>query len=315
MSGSSKDSSDAFQGLEWRNVLALVDVLRTSKYTKTEHIKRKYLGRALQFNNTLAFASSIGALIIADGQIRTIQLLQTAENLKIQSWFIEKLFNHRNRYRTRIFRYLRRFHLLDGQPIFAPPSELRYRDSHVRNFLMEIRVVSYDSNHNHYHISPEYIDQYAFAYDNAKKQSPEGLISANQSKAALGLAAEKEILAFEHNRLGVGFTDQVQHVAVRDVAAGYDIRSVTLINGAIFPRYIEVKAVSKSTFEFYWTHNEVQKAKHLAEWYYLYLLPVKGDGQFSINDLQIIANPNLSVLQDSTKWCVEQDVLRCFSKA
>ena len=106
--------------------------------------------------------------------------------------------------------------------------------------------------------------------------------------------------------------DRVQHVALLNAAAGYDVRSVTVTdNGMTKPRYIEVKAVSSSSLQFHWTRNEVVTAKLLAQWYYLYLLPVKAGRGFAMNQLEVIPDPHTAVLQASDAWAVEPDVLRC----
>ena len=69
--------------------------------------------------------------------------------------------------------------------------------------------------------------------------------------------------------------------------------------------------MSGSLLQFYWTRNEVLTAKLFAQWYYLYLLPVKGGNRFEINQLEVIVNPHSAVLHRSDAWTVEPDVLRC----
>lgn len=304
---------DAFQGLEWRNVLELITILRGNKHNKKDFIKRRYSLHASRFRETLAFAVALGAIKEVDGHMRALKLFSTSDEAKIHAWFIERIFKRRNRYRTRIFRYLRLFYITAGQPTFSPPSESRHKDSHVRNFLMELGIVSYDFKNDLYQISIEYLNPYALAYDSANLQNPEALISANRSRGSLGLAAEKTVVLFEQGRLGSKFADRVKHVAIQNTSAGYDIRSVTIDeNGAIIPRYIEVKAVSISSFQFHWTRNETRVAKRLAEWYYLYLIPLKSDSRFIMNEMKIIANPHSAVLQTPDTWVVEPDVLLCF---
>jgi len=119
-------------------------------------------------------------------------------------------------------------------------------------------------------------------------------------------------MLFEQSRLGSNFADRVKHVAIKNASAGYDIRSVTIEDdGAIIPRYIEVKAVSFSSFQFHWTRNEVDVARQLAEWYFLYLIPVNGRTSFMTREIKIVANPHFAVLQTPDTWLVEPDTLLC----
>ena len=177
---------------------------------------------------------------------------------------------------------------------------------------MELGVVRHEAHRDCYNIAPEYLSLYVFAQDSANKQTPLMVGVINRARETLGLAAEKAIVSYERDRVGKTLENRVEHVALRNAAAGYDIRSVTVNeNGAVVPRYIEVKAVSSSSLQFYWTRNEVLTAKHLADWYYLYLLPVKNNGSFAIDELEIITIPHYTVLHEPDIWEVEPDVLRC----
>ena len=304
--------NNVFQGLEWRNVLELLSILVESQYTKKEHIKRKYSSQASHFNETLAFAALLGAVREEDGFVQALTIFRNSDEDVIQAWFIERIFKRQNRYRTRIFRYLRLFYISDGQPAFSPPSESRHTDSHVRNILMEMGIVSYDAHKDTYQVSQAHLALYALAHDSVRKQKPEVLASTNRSKESLGLDAEKAALLFERDRIGSKLAGRVKHVAMQNASAGYDIRSVTVEeNGTMVPRYIEVKAVSGSSLQFHWTRNEVRMAKQLADWYYLYLIPVNSDVHFIMNEIKIIANPYSTVLQTPDTWVVEPDVLLC----
>jgi len=63
---------------------------------------------------------------------------------------------------------------------------------------------------------------------------------------------------------------------------------------------IEVKAVSKYSFKFYWSANELNNAKELGDRYYLYLLPMESKKDFK--GLQIVKNPFKNVINNPTKW-------------
>ena len=67
---------------------------------------------------------------------------------------------------------------------------------------------------------------------------------------------------------------KIEHTALRDVSAGYDIKS---FDGKLgedenpIQRYIEVKAVSSQDYGFNWTRNEIEKSEYYNQDYYLYL--------------------------------------------
>jgi hypothetical protein len=132
----------------------------------------------------------------------------------------------------------------------------------------------------------------------------------DDDRKALGDAAEIMVLAYERARVGTDLANRVNHVATTNPAAGYDISSVTRAPQNLEPRYIEVKAVSAVTFEFFWTENEVNVARLLGSYYFLYLVPVITDGQFLMEQLRIVRDAYATVLGTSA-FAVESNVRRC----
>jgi hypothetical protein len=312
MIDSSATRADPFDGLEWRHVLAMLTVLRECEYTKTEHIGRRYAQYASNFQKTLAFMVCLRAVFEKDGHVRPSDRLRVHDANDASLWLVDRLFATRNRYRTQIFRYLRRFQIIDGEPLYRPSSPSRHQQSHLRNCLMEMGIVCHDRDRDCYHIAPQHLDLYIVAQDSVSKRTPVTVAAAQHSRETLGTAAEEAVVLYERRRVGSRFAELVQHVALLNTAAGYDVRSVTVSSGGIStPRYIEVKAVSSASFQFYWTRNEVATAKHLAQWYYLYLLPVEAGRRFSMDHLEVIRDPHAAVLQASENWVIEPDVLRC----
>lgn len=290
----------------------MVSVLRECDYTKTEHILKQFAQYASHFQETLAFMVCLRAVSEQKGHVRPSDMLRGSSEAEAHSWLPQRLFATRNRYRTQILRYLRKFHIADGEPMYRPPSASRHQQSHVRNFLMEMGIVRHDTERNCYRIAPQHLDLYVVAQDTVSKRPPAIVAAVRRDRETLGSAAEEAIVSYERKRVGSKFADRVEHVAYLNAAAGYDVRSVTVDeNGMAKPRYIEVKAVSCSSLQFYWTRNEVDTAKLLAQWYYLYLLPVKAGNRFAMNQLKVIRDPHAAVLDGSDAWAVEPDVLRC----
>ena len=312
MKDSSATRTDPFDGLEWRHVVAMLSVLRDCDYTKTEHIRKQYVQQASHFRETLAFMVCLRAVREQEGYVRPSNMLRAGSEANGRDWLSQRLFATRNRYRTRILHYLRRFHVVDGELLYRPSSTSSHQQSHVRNFLMEMGVVCLDTGGDCYRITPQHLDLYVVAQDTLSKRAPATVTAAHRTREVLGTAAEEAIVSYERERVGSVFADRVEHVALLNAAAGYDVRSVTVNgDGIATPRYIEVKGVSGSSLQFHWTRNEVLTAKLLSQWYYLYLLPVKAGGRFAMNQLEVIKDPYVAVLNGSDTWAVEHDVLRC----
>lgn len=141
MNDSSATPTDPFDGLEWRHVFVMLSVLRECDYTKTEYIRKQYAQRASNFQETFAFMVCLRAGGEQKEYVRTLGMLRASSEDDARSWFSQRLFATRNRYRTQILRYLRKFHIADGEPMYRPSPTSKHQQSHVRNFLMEMGIV------------------------------------------------------------------------------------------------------------------------------------------------------------------------------
>ena len=312
----SLNANDSFSGLKWSQVLALLAVLENAEYTNADHIRRRYLESAQNFEETLAFLSSVAGVSLAESNTIESSLQSFPDEAKTQSWILSCLLNSDNAYRNDIYLYLQKFHIEDGEPRYHPELSTRHYESNIRNFLIEFGIVSHNADGDYYYITPGHIDLYVAAQDSERRRlSLSSRASMQADRELLGTAAEELILEYERERVGVEYQQEVQHIAVVDTAAGYDIKSVTLEqSGRHIPRYIEVKAVPRISLRFYWTRNEVLTSQKFGEWYYLYLLPVGGNGQFIMEELTIVQNPATNVLVQLDRWEVEPEVLQCIKR-
>jgi len=105
-----------------------------------------------------------------------------------------------------------------------------------------------------------------------KNLTKQDLKESLELRDKLGLEAELFVLEFENKRLkDHPFAKRIKRISDEDVCAGYDIESFS-DSFSVFPnRFIEVKSYSES-ISFFWSRNEVEKAKSLREEYYLYLV-------------------------------------------
>ena len=64
---------------------------------------------------------------------------------------------------------------------------------------------------------------------------------------------------------------------------------------------MKVKAVSKDNLKFYWSRNELLKAKREGSKYLLYLVPVVSKDKFDLKNIEIIPDPYTNVFK-SEDW-------------
>lgn len=306
-------SRKAFSNLRYIHVCALLDTISTSQIGKIPHIRRLFVEKAEGFDEVVSFLSELGMLSI-DGDILHLKAdWPTSAPAKRRDEIIRMLFDKKNRYSTEVFKFINQFSLVHNDIVYMPPDQSRSSDSGVRNFLIDLGVVMHHVGTNNYVLMPEYVRLFVSAKNNANYISPALLEKNVEARNELGHAAEEQIVKYERQRIGTEYADRVDHVSMRNSAAGYDIQSVSIeTNGQVIPRLIEVKAVSPRTFQFYWSKNEVTIARTLSHWYYLYLLPVNRKGQFNTDKLMVIPDPYNTILLEDSNWITETDALICY---
>ena len=313
MTGSSDNRHSTFDGLRFAQVSVLLNALMSSDLGTRSRVKRIFSEQAQGFDETVAFAVRVGMITERDGLLEIRTDWPETNKAGRRARVLHSLLRVRNRYRSEVFRFVSQFAMIDGELAYLSPAQLRSSESSVRNFLMELGIVKHESGTEKYLLAPEYVSVYASARDGANYTAPASLSHNLAAKSEIGFAAEEAILSYERTRIGQLLAHKVDHVSQRNVAAGYDIRSITVEdNATIVPRFIEVKAVPGRSFRFYWSQNEVNVARALTHWYYLYLLPVDKRGLFDIERLEMIADPCNVVLAESGDWITEPNALRCY---
>ena len=308
-------SRKAFENLQFSHVCALLDILEMVRSDSASHIRRLFAENAEGFDEVVSLLSRIRVISSNGEMLRLLVDWPRSDGDFRRAEIMRRILRTRNSYRTELFRFMSQFRLVDGDISYSPSDQSRSSQSAVRNFLIDIGRVKYSSGTKTYLLMPEYADLYVSARDNTNLTSP--TLAENRAKAQqeIGRAAEDLILKYERRRVGADHADKVDHVSLRNCAAGYDIRSVSIgTSGPITPRLIEVKAVSPRSFRFYWTKNEVDVARALSHWYHLYLLPVNRKGQFALDELIVIPDPCSTVLSESEGWETESDALVCYIK-
>jgi len=312
MTASSQPRTSSYSDLRLCQVAALIDVLRGAGLTSLGQIERKFIERAANFGSTLSFLCETEAIAGHGNDLALAPEIATDRG-DIGTAVKGLLFARDTRYREEALAYVRRFDVKRDRVAYRPDAISRGQESCVRNFLMELGLVRYDDGAEEYVLSPSGYDVFVTARTMVAAFSPRAAERARREREEFGMAAEVQVLAYEKRRVGLPFVSQVEHVAIADCAVGFDIRSVSLVTvDEVVPRYIEVKAVSRTTYAFYWTAQEVSVAKAFGEWYHLYLLPVDRSGRFNMDGLRIIPDPCSALLMPSGEWTVEPGVMFCY---
>ena len=315
MSDSSRGAKASFEGLRLNQTTVLLEVLKNSARAERGFVERRFHEHASGFQETLAFLMSIQAVKAMGDTLTITEAFRSLEQNRAEgpaAVILHMLLETNTPYRREMLTYLRRFRIQDGIATYRPYVELQSAESAVRNYLIDLGVLSYDQSAACYLLAREHSSLYAFAWQEREGVSPAQLRQQMQAREALGLRAEFEMLRFEQLRVGSQFENRVIHIAAEDVAAGYDILSITLSQDTcVVPRYIEVKAVSSSTYCFYWTENELAMAKLFGAWYYLYLVPVGPGGCIDAENVRMLSDPHSAVLGPGSGWIVETGMVKC----
>lgn len=315
MKDSSHDISEDLEGVVLKDAVFLLRLLGKMTLQEKPFIKARYNDRARNFDLTLAFLKEIGSVTETNNSLSVdgvFKDLVAMDEIAVVDTIVEILFATKNRYQTTLLEFISQFKVSSGDISYKPATEERHRNSTVRNFLMELGMVTHSPQSDEYLLNPDRFDLFLMARGSAKAISPSTLKVRLRGREGIGFAAENAIVQWEKQRISSHLATEVDHIALRNASAGYDIKSFTEESaGSHVPRYIEVKAVSPSSMRFYWTANERKMAKLLKEFYFLYLLPVLSRGTFDLDGLQIIQDPFLQVYQKRDKWLVEEDVVSC----
>lgn len=132
---------------------------------------------------------------------------------------------------------------------------------------------------------------------NKVSMSLEKLKKKLEEQEVQGERAEQFVLVYETMRLaGHPLVNTIKQISLIDVTAGYDILSFKDDYSEKFDRFIEVKSYLGNP-HFYWSQNEIEKAKLYEERYCIYLIDATrvDDPEY---EPRIIENPALNILEN-----------------
>lgn len=181
----------------------------------------------------------------------------------------EHLFNQDNLKYSRILnQYYVKSHLIKFE-LFS-----------IRNLLMSLKFLEPDetvpdhllinSNFTEFFLETVVCDLYEKS--ETRKVPIKQLKKSLEQKDEAGRQGELFVLKYEQNRLKEHpHFNKIERISEIFVNAGYDIQSFNDLDSFIHDRFIEVKSF-RDVIAFYWSKNEVEKAKQLKTKYFLYLV-------------------------------------------
>jgi len=297
-----------FENIKYKNIRILVDTVieKTNNY---ESIKMIYENSAENFQDTINFLEQIGLVGIHDSSISIIDIVpgqkkELPSDDLLKETILSLIFDSDEFTNDFLNEYISQFELVENKLVSVPHIKERMESSSIRNILIELGLVILDKKINGYEIPLGHSFSFLTKHLEKNKLSQDKLDKILENKKEIGDYAENEIVNYEIERLSEhpNLSSKVEKISQNDTKAGYDILSYETFNddvGTPIKRYIEVKAVNIRDYSFYWSRNEIEKAKQYAKSYYLYLLPVIGKNTFSTNDLKIIKNPYVEIMNNS----------------
>lgn len=312
------DKTRVLERVNLKQVQALLSILSQATVYRIALIESRYKERVPNFSETVQFLSDIGWACQNQDELTLSETsMQFAREFTIPRDIAEKLLETmttiESEYGDLLSRYLSRFNIVGNEVENRPGTIRRLQESATRNFLMELGVVSYDGQHDRFVLDQNYGHLYVWAKNVTGPKTKKTLETRAQRREQFGRSAEDAIFEYEKIRVGEQLANKVKHISKTLPFASYDIKSFTVDAGATADRFIEVKAVSRHSYEFFWTQIELEAARLLRDKYYLYLLP--SDGQsFDFSELLIFENAYETVYENKDAWAIEENVVVCQKK-
>lgn len=293
-----------FSDISYKHLKTLLSVIDGANDKTLERVETLYQRKGTKFARTLEFARGIKLVSVRNGRVnnrRTIQEnMSRLSDEQLKTTVVNLVLNSKKAFRKETQSYFGNFQFAKTTYVFEPKTSKRFEYSEIRNFLVELGLIKYDSTNRIYSIAPKHFSRFVKGREDTPLH-PDALKIVLKKKEQLGKAAEEAVIDYERERLTnyPEFVERIEHVASKNVMAGYDIKSWEVRNkksDRLTERYIEVKAVALDEVKFYWSKNEIAEAKKRRRKYCLYLVPVVSDKKFDMEGLEIIHDPFVEVL-------------------
>ena len=291
---------ELFENINYEYVFNLYK-LALSNPTNLSDIKQTYSRDNKFLQENLNFLINIDIFKI-NGNIVSIH---HNDNLEFKELILLSISKEPN-YAVSVKNYLVNFSKnSEGTYIFKPDKYYNNKSSDLRNFLISM---NYLKNEKDAYIL---LDNSILSIFKKIEFSPEQLKKRIRDQELIGKEAENLIFEHEVEKLkDYGNDFKPDHIALRDVSAGYDILSYDISDKSNPKKiFIEVKAVSQSNYKFYLSLLEHQTANKYNESYYIYLLPVdfSKKSKFNLDKLLKINNIISNIIENDKSWEISND--------
>lgn len=196
-----------------------------------------------------------------------------------------------------------KFYVGENQSMWSPKWEISdmFDNPEILPILYELSIL--EKKDTTVEINPKYIE---IINKSQKKLTLKQLEIQLQNWKIAGEIGEEIVLEFEKNRLKNDGHDKksekVEKISSEFANAGYDILSFLECEENKFQEiYIEVKGSTGKKFEFYWSANELEKARECGEKYWIYFVPeIDVKTRSSSKELIKVQNPAVTIFDDSS---------------
>lgn len=296
-----------FEKISWKQVQILCKVIDSSSSFNIKTIKRWYESESVNFEDTLIFLVRTNTVKVKNNKLFLSQNFKKIVGLDedVKKKFFADLLLEKNTKKKYLQDFFSNFESSGRYYKFVPTTQERLKYSGIRNFLIDLNVLEFEPSLCSYSIKKNLVR----FLDHKNKRLPYSQFQKIlESEKELGLATELFVYKQEKNifKNRPDIQRKILHVSLMNVMAGYDIKSYEKqSSGKLKPKYIEVKAVSPHNWKFYWSRNEINKAKHFGNNYYLYLIPVNNGETLNIKISRQIKNPHEKVFLNHKEWTQE----------
>ena len=318
MTASSNERSDALANLDLKQIEFLLRALSQLTMRQRRLVEAYYTESAPNFGSTLQFLTNIGwireeegVLSLTKGGYEASQLNANVDDIRPK--LVQTMIEKNSPYRKVFASYFNKFKDANGDFLYHPSFLDRIRESNVRNFVMELGLVTYRSVDGAYVLEGNGVDLHIWSAVE-RSVSRKQFQAKTEKKTELGFQAELAVLDYEKTRVGSDWASRVEHISATKPFACYDIKSISTENGRVLDRYIEVKAGAPDVHRFYWSATEMEAARALRLKYFLYLLPAFGANDFDLKKMLIVQDPIVSVYENHEEWEIEENVILCKQK-
>ena len=224
-----------YEKISVQQILVFSEIVNEYSLLQKEFIEKAYLRNAIHFDETVKFLQELGLIETKDSKVvlkpkyeEFLIGLKEVRNPKekVRKFLIDHFVNLKTSFSEYLNEFFSQFQFKDKQYEFTPSASQKLKYSGLRNFLIDLEFINFDSTETKYVIAEDYSQTYA-AFIQSNKISIEEFLRAQQRKGEIGKAAEIQIIKYEKERLSQlpDLLEKIEHTALKDVSAGYDIKS------------------------------------------------------------------------------------------